>query len=181
MSRIGKKPIFIPDNVKIKIFDNEISIKGNLGSLSQRISRNLELSLRNKKLIITRNQEDKKSKSLHGLYRVIIQNMIIGVTTGFMKELELVGVGYRASYKENILDLNLGYSHNIMVQIPEDIFLEIKSEKGKNTVLILKSYNKQLLGIIAAKIRSFRIPEPYKGKGIRYLKEEVRKKVGKSA
>ncbi|ACY40273.1 50S ribosomal protein L6 [Blattabacterium sp. (Blattella germanica) str. Bge] len=181
MSRIGKKPIPIPENVNIKIFDNKILVKGNLGSLSQEISKKLEFSLKKDLLIITRIQEDKESKSLHGLYRVLINNMIIGVTKGFIKELELVGIGYRASYKENILELNLGFSHNIMMQIPEEIYVEIKSEKSKNPILVLKSYDKQLLGIVSAKIRSFRIPDPYKGKGIRYLGEEIRKKAGKSA
>ncbi|WP_185859101.1 50S ribosomal protein L6 [Blattabacterium cuenoti] len=181
MSRIGKKPIFIPENVNVKIFDNKILVKGILGSLSQKISKKLKFIFHENQLIITRNQKDKESKSLHGLYRVLINNMIVGVTKGFMKELELVGIGYRASYKENILDLNLGFSHNIMMQIPEEVHIEIESEKGKNTILILKSHDKQLLGMISAKIRSLRVPEPYKGKGIRYLKEEVRRKSGKSA
>ncbi|WP_185853140.1 50S ribosomal protein L6 [Blattabacterium cuenoti] len=183
MSRIGKKPIFIPENVDVKILDNKILVKGILGSLSQEISNKLQLNLHKNQLIIIRNQKDKDkdSKSLHGLYRVLINNMIIGVTKGFIKELELVGIGYRATYNENILDLNLGFSHNIMMQIPEEVHINIKSEKGKNSILILKSHDKQLLGMIAAKIRSFRVPDPYKGKGIRYLKEKVRKKAGKSA
>ncbi|WP_185872023.1 50S ribosomal protein L6 [Blattabacterium cuenoti] len=181
MSRIGKKPILIPENVNIKIIDKKILVEGSLGSLIQKISKKIKLNLNENQLIITRYQEDKTSKSLHGLYRVLIKNMIIGVTKGFIKELELVGIGYRASYNEDILDLNLGFSHNIMMQIPKEIDIKIKSEKGKNTILVLKSYDKQLLGIIAAKIRSFRVPEPYKGKGIKYLKEKIRRKVGKSA
>ncbi|WP_185861074.1 50S ribosomal protein L6 [Blattabacterium cuenoti] len=181
MSRIGKKPIFIPEDVNIEIFDQNILVKGSLGSLSQKISEGFQLNLNGNKLLITKNQENKKYKSLHGLYHMLIKNMIIGVTKGFQKKLELVGIGYRAFYNESILDLSLGFSHNIMMQIPEEINIKIESEKAKNTIIILKSYDKQLLGIIAAKIRSFRTPEPYKGKGIRYFGEEVRRKAGKSA
>jgi ribosomal protein L6, bacterial type len=183
MSRIGKKPIFIPKDVNIKIIDNEIIVKGSLGNLSIKISKKFQLNLNENRLLIIRNHEDKKYKSLHGLYNVLINNMIIGVTKGFQKKLELVGIGYRASYNynEGILDLNLGFSHNIMMQLPKEVNIEIQSEKTKNTIIILKSYDKQLLGIIAAKIRSFRMPEPYKGKGIRYFGEEVRRKTGKSA
>ncbi|WP_185869414.1 50S ribosomal protein L6 [Blattabacterium cuenoti] len=181
MSRIGKKPILIPDNVELKIINDKISVKGNLGILYQKISKKLHFNLYEKKILITRNKENKESKSLHGLYHVLIKNMIIGVTKGFQKKLELVGVGYRATYNEKILDLNLGFSHNIMLQLSKEIDIEIKSEKGKNTIIILKSYDKQLLGIVAAKIRSFRIPEPYKGKGVKYLKEIIYRKAGKSA
>ncbi|AGW86022.1 50S ribosomal protein L6 [Blattabacterium sp. (Nauphoeta cinerea)] len=181
MSRIGKKPILIPKNVDVKIIDHEIFVKGFLGSLSQKISKEFQLNLEKNQLFIIRNHENKKCKSLHGLYHVLVKNMIIGVSKGFYKKLELVGIGYRASYKEEILDLNLGFSHNIMMQIPKEIDIKIQSEKGKNFIIILKSYDKQLLGIIASKIRSFRVPEPYKGKGIRYFGEEVRRKAGKSA
>ncbi|WP_185866946.1 50S ribosomal protein L6 [Blattabacterium cuenoti] len=181
MSRIAKKPIFIPKDVSIKIINNEILVKGPLGNLIQKISKGFQFNLNENHLSIIRNQEDKKSRSLHGLYYILIKNMITGVTKGFEKKLELVGVGYRAFYNEKILDLNLGFSHNIMIQLPEEINIEIQSEKGRNPIIILKSYDKQLLGLIAAKIRSFRVPEPYKGKGIRYLGEEVRKKAGKSA
>lgn len=181
MSRIGKKPIFIPDDVEIKIINNEISIKGNLGILKEKVSKEIKLRLSENKLFILRSEETKKVKSLHGLYRVLIKNMIIGVTMGFKKKLELVGIGYKASYNNDILDLNLGFSHSIMMQLPKEIIVNINIEKGKNPVIILKSCNKQLLGIIAAKIRSLRIPEPYKGKGVRYLGEEVRRKAGKSA
>lgn len=181
MSRIGKKPIFIPDKVEVNIINDEVSIKGNLGILKEKISKEIELKISENKLFILRNEETKKVKSLHGLYRVLIKNMIIGVTIGFKKELELVGIGYKASYENNILDLNLGFSHNIMMQLPKEIIINISVEKGKNPIIILKSCNKQLLGIIAAKIRSLRKPEPYKGKGVRYLGEEVRRKAGKSA
>ncbi|WP_341652416.1 50S ribosomal protein L6 [Blattabacterium cuenoti] len=181
MSRIGKKPICIPKKVNLKIIDHEVFVTGLLGKLSQKISKEFRLNLDHNQLFIIRNQDDKKSKSLHGLYYVLIKNMIIGVSKGFQKKLELVGIGYRAYYNGGILDLNLGFSHNIMMQLPKEISVEIQSEKGKNSIVILKSYDKQLLGIIAAKIRSFRVPEPYKGKGIRYFGEEVRRKAGKSA
>ncbi|WP_185863049.1 50S ribosomal protein L6 [Blattabacterium cuenoti] len=181
MSRIGKKSISIPKNVYVKIIDHEIFVKGFLGSLSQKISKEFQFNLKENQLFIIRNNDSKKCKSLHGLYHVLVNNMIIGVSEGFHKKLELVGVGYRASYKEDILDLNLGYSHNIMMQIPKEIDIKIQSEKGKNFIIILKSYDKQLLGIMSAKIRSLREPEPYKGKGIRYFGEEVRRKAGKSA
>ncbi|WP_185858332.1 50S ribosomal protein L6 [Blattabacterium cuenoti] len=183
MSRIGKKYIYIPENVKVTIIENKISVKGILGSFNQIIPNQLQLRLQKNQLLVCRNKEDKKSKSLHGLYRVLINNMMIGVTYGFFKKLELVGVGYKANYndKEKILDLNLGFSHNIMLQLPEEIDIEIESEKGKNYIIILKSHDKQLLGIVSEKIRSFRKPEPYKGKGVRYFGEIIRRKSGKSA
>ncbi|WP_185864278.1 50S ribosomal protein L6 [Blattabacterium cuenoti] len=182
MSRIGKKPILIPSNVKITITNCEILIKGNLGILKQKIPKYIKLHVSNKQLEILRTKNTKVVKSLHGLYRVLINNMIIGVSIGFQKKLELVGIGYRATcIDNNVLDLNLGFSHNIMIQLPENILIDIKIEKGKNTIIILKSCDKQLLGIIASKIRSFRKPEPYKGKGIRYLGENIRRKTGKSA
>ncbi|WP_185851391.1 50S ribosomal protein L6 [Blattabacterium cuenoti] len=183
MSRIGNNPIHFPENVEIKILNNEIFIKGKLGSLDLKISDKIKLVFheKNRKLVLTRKKEDKKSKSLHGLYRVLINNMVIGVSKGFKKELELVGIGYRVSSNGGILELNLGFSHNIMMKIPKEILIETKIEKGKNPILILKSYDKQLLGMIAAKIKSFRKPEPYKGKGVRYLKEDIRRKTGKSA
>lgn len=181
MSRIGKIPVSIPENVNLKIIGHKIIIKGELGVLSQEISDKIKLTVQEGKLYLKRTQEDKKSKSLHGLYRVLIYNMIKGVSKGFKKELELVGIGYRVTFHGEILELNLGFSHNIMIQIPKEICMETKTKKGKNPILILKSHDKQLLGLMAAKIRSFRKPEPYKGKGVRYLKEEVRRKAGKSA
>ncbi|WP_185850804.1 50S ribosomal protein L6 [Blattabacterium cuenoti] len=182
MSKIGKIPIFIPKDLNIKIDKNLIIVKGKLGVLNLKIPEEIKLLIDNNKLYLTRNIESKKIKSLHGLYRVLIFNMIQGVTKGFKKELELVGVGYRAINRDNnILELNLGFSHSIMIQIPKEISVDIKTEKGSNFILLLKSYNKQLLGLVAAKIRSFRKPEPYKGKGIRYLKEEIRRKEGKTA
>ncbi|AGD98154.1 large subunit ribosomal protein L6 [Blattabacterium sp. (Blatta orientalis) str. Tarazona] len=181
MSRIGKIPIYIPENVNLRIIGNKIIVKGELGVLNQEISDKIKLTIQKGKLNLRRTQEDKKSKSLHGLYRVLIYNMIKGVSKGFKKKLELVGIGYRVTFHGEILELNLGFSHNIMIQIPKEICIETKTEKGKNPILILKSHDKQLLGLISAKIRSFRKPEPYKGKGVRYLKEEVRRKAGKSA
>ncbi|WP_185855338.1 50S ribosomal protein L6 [Blattabacterium cuenoti] len=181
MSRIGKKLILIPENVKLKIVDNKIFVNGKLGNLVQKISDKIKININNNKLSVSRNKEDKISKSLHGLYNVLIKNMIIGVSIGFKKELELVGIGYKANIKENnILDMNLGFSHNIMLQLPKEILVDIKLYKGKNTIIILKSYDKQLLGIVASKIRSFRAPEPYKGKGVRFIGEEIRRKTGKS-
>ncbi|WP_185864848.1 50S ribosomal protein L6 [Blattabacterium cuenoti] len=183
MSRIGNKPILIPDEINLEKNNNIIVIKGKLGVIKEEIDEKLNLIIKDNYLYISRKNNDKISKSIHGLYRVLINNMIIGVTLGFIKELELVGVGYRAEYflSNRILNMNLGFSHDIMIQVPQEIELNIKSKKGKNTILILKSYNKQLLGIFSAKIRSFRVPEPYKGKGIRYLGEEIRRKAGKSA
>ncbi|AWU39803.1 50S ribosomal protein L6 [Blattabacterium punctulatus] len=183
MSRIGRIPISIPKDVYINIIDNDnkIIIKGKLGILSQKFSEKIKIIFKNDKLFLSRIKEDKKTKSLHGLYRVLINNMVKGVTNGFQKELELVGIGYRVSYYEEILEFNLGFSHKIMMKIPKEIRAEIKINKGKNPILILKSYDKQLLGMIASKIRSLRVPEPYKGKGIKYLKESIRKKTGKSA
>ncbi|WP_113738547.1 50S ribosomal protein L6 [Blattabacterium clevelandi] len=182
MSRIGKIPISIPKDVSVNIIDNKIIIKGKLGILSQTFSEKIKIIFKNDQLFLSRIQEDKKTKSLHGLYRVLIDNMVKGVTNGFQKELELVGIGYRVSYyEEKILEFNLGFSHKIMMKIPKEIYVEIKIKKGKNPILTLKSYDKQLLGMIASKIRSLRVPEPYKGKGIKYLKEFIRKKTGKSA
>ncbi|AWU44004.1 50S ribosomal protein L6 [Blattabacterium sp. (Cryptocercus kyebangensis)] len=181
MSRIGKIPISIPKDVHVNIIDNKIIIKGKLGILSQKISEKVKIIFKDDKLFLSRIQEDKKTKSLHGLYRILIDNMVKGVSNGFQKELELVGIGYRVSYYGEILEFNLGFSHKIMMKIPKEIYAEVRIEKGKNTILILKSYDKQLLGMIASKIRSLRKPEPYKGKGIKYLKEYIRRKAGKSA
>ncbi|AGC66926.1 50S ribosomal protein L6 [Candidatus Uzinura diaspidicola str. ASNER] len=183
MSRIGKKPISIPLGITLEIKNHTIIVHGPLGVLSQRISSRLQLEFKKnnqeiKLKIFTFSKED---RSLHGLYRSLIQNMFVGVTQGFTKELELVGVGYRVSIQGQRLEITLGLSHNIIMETPTEIKMETKSEKGKNSIIILKSHNKQLLGSVAAKIRSFKKPDPYQGKGIRYIGEEVRKKVGKSA
>ncbi len=183
ISRIGKIPILIPIGVTLVIKNHTIIVSGPLGELSQRISSRLQLEVKKnnqeiKLKIFTISKED---RSLHGLYRSLIQNMFIGVTQGFTKELEVVGVGYRVVIQGQRLEITLGFSHNIIMETPTEIKMETKSEKGKNPIIILKSHNKQLLGIVAAKIRSFKKPDLYQGKGIRYLGEEVRKKVGKSA
>ncbi|WP_185877716.1 50S ribosomal protein L6 [Blattabacterium cuenoti] len=183
MSRIGNQPIIIPNNINLKFFKNVLTVKGDLGTLHQKISNKIKINISNNILRVDKKFENKKSRSLHGLYRVLINNMIVGVSLGFKKELELIGVGYKATYliDNKILDLNLGYSHNIMIKIPIEVNLKIRSEKGKNYIITLTSYDKQLLGILSCRIRSLRPPEPYKGKGVRFLNEIVRKKVGKSA
>ncbi|WP_185882749.1 50S ribosomal protein L6 [Blattabacterium cuenoti] len=183
MSRIGKIPIIIPKNVDVEIVDKKIFVKGGLGTLKSDIIPNvLKINILDRKLFVIRNKEDKKSKSLHGLFRVLIHNMMVGVSKGFLKKLELIGIGYRVNVIENnILEMNLGFSHNIMIQLPKEIGVQIKSDKGRNFIIILKSHDKQLLGTVAYKIRSLRTPEPYKGKGVRYVGEEVRRKTGKSA
>lgn len=182
MSRIGKIPIIIPDNVYVFILDNnKVVVKGPLGELSQDIIGNFQLKIENKKFFIKRKSEKKKEKSLHGLYRMLIHNMIIGVSIGFKKELEIIGVGYRVSNKDRRIEFHLGYSHNIIIEYPNEIKINLILEKGKNLRIVLFSCDKQLLGIFAAKIRSLKKPEPYKGKGIRYLNEKIIRKVGKSA
>lgn len=183
MSRIGKVPIKIPIGVTLEIKNHTLIVHGPLGELSQRISSRLQLEVnRNnqeiKLKIFTKSKDD---HSLHGLYRSLIRNMFVGVTQGFTKELELVGIGYKVTVQGQRLEITLGFSHNIIMETPMEIKIETKSEKSKNTIMILKSHNKQLLGMVAAKIRSFRKPDVYQGKGIRYIGEEVRKKVGKSA
>ncbi|WGH27826.1 MAG: 50S ribosomal protein L6 [Candidatus Bostrichicola ureolyticus] len=183
MSRIGKIPILIPKEVILKIENEKIIIKGPLGELYQSFSnKNIEIVNKNNYLFINNKAlNEKNGRSMHGLYRVLINNMIIGVTKGFKKILEIVGIGYKASNKGQFLELSLGYSHNIMIKCPDEIKIDTKNEKGKNPLIILSSYDKQLLGIVADKIRSFRKPEPYKGKGIRYLGENIIRKTGKSA
>lgn len=184
MSRIGNIPVLIPNNVFVKKQDNIIYINGPLGKLNKKIIGDINIIINNNNIIVKRKHNDKKNRALHGLYRMLIYNMIKGVYNGFKKKLELIGVGFRANINKNnsqILDLNIGYSHNIIIKLPKSITLEVKMEKNKNTQIILKSYDKQLLGIVAAKIRSLRKPDPYKGKGIRYINEYVIKKTGKSA
>jgi large subunit ribosomal protein L6 len=170
MSRIGNNPISVPEGVTIDIADSVITVKGKLGELTQEYSG------------VIFNIEDKKEhKAKHGLYRALVNNMIYGVTQGWTKELELVGVGYRASNQGNKLDMALGFSHNIVLNIAPEVKVETVSEKGKNPIIKLTSFDKQLVGQVAAKIRGFRKPEPYKGKGIKFVGEEIRRKAGKSA
>jgi large subunit ribosomal protein L6 len=180
MSRIGKNPISIPAGVTVEVNDNIITVKGKLGQLSQEYS---DVTVKIEEGVITfeRPSDQKDHRAKHGLYRSLVNNMITGVSTGFTKELELVGVGYRASNAGQKLDLALGFSHNIILEVAPEVKLETISEKGKNPIVKLTSHDKQLLGAVAAKIRGFRRPEPYKGKGVKFVGEVLRRKAGKSA
>tara|TARA_R110000823_G_scaffold167341_1_gene299382 strand:- start:177 stop:719 length:543 start_codon:yes stop_codon:yes gene_type:complete len=180
MSRIGNNPIAIPEGVTIEINDNIISVKGKLGELTQEFS-DVAVKVEDGQAWVTRPSDSKDHKAKHGLYRSLITNMVEGVSKGWTKELELVGVGYRASNQGQKLDLALGFSHNIVFNLAPEVKVETISEKGKNPIVKLTSYDKQLVGHIAAKIRSFRRPEPYKGKGIKFVGEILRRKAGKSA
>ena len=180
MSRIGNNPITIPEGVTIDIQSSQVVVKGKLGELTQEYS-DVEIKIEDNTLTISRPSERKSVKSKHGLYRALIANMVEGVTQGFTKELELVGVGYRASNQGQKLDLALGFSHNILLDIAPEVKIETISEKGKNPIIKLTSHDKQLVGFVAAKIRSFRKPEHYKGKGIKFVGEQIRRKAGKSA
>jgi len=180
MSRIGNNPITIPEGVTVDIQPTQVVVKGKLGELTQEYSE-IELKIEDNVLTVLRPTEKKSVKSKHGLYRALIANMVEGVSTGFTKELELVGVGYRASNQGQKLDLALGFSHNIILDIAPEVKIETISEKGKNPIVKLTSHDKQLVGFVAAKIRSFRKPEPYKGKGIKFVGEQIRRKAGKSA
>jgi large subunit ribosomal protein L6 len=180
MSRIGKNPISIPAGVTVEVNDNIITVKGKLGQLTQEYS---DVTVKIEEGVITfeRPSDHKDHRAKHGLYRSLVNNMIVGVSEGFTKELELVGVGYRASNQGQKLDLALGFSHNIILEVAPEVKLETISEKGKNPIVKLTSFDKQLLGAIAAKIRGFRKPEPYKGKGVKFVGEVLRRKAGKSA
>ncbi|MEJ2161971.1 MAG: 50S ribosomal protein L6 [Robiginitalea sp.] len=180
MSRIGNNPIAIPEGATVEVADNLITVKGKLGELRQEYS-DVEVSVADGQVIVKRHSENKSHKAKHGLYRSLIANMILGVTQGWTKELELVGVGYRANNQGQKLDLALGMSHNIVIEIAPEVKIETISEKGKNPIIKLTSYDKQLVGQVAAKIRSFRKPEPYKGKGVKFVGEQIRRKAGKSA
>lgn len=180
MSRIGKNPIVIPASVTVEVNEGVVTAKGKLGQLTQDFS-DVSVKIENGQVIVERSSDHKDHRSKHGLYRALISNMINGVSTGFTKELELVGVGYRASNQGQKLDLALGFSHNIVLEIAPEVKLETISEKGKNPIVKLTSHDKQLLGQVAAKIRGFRRPEPYKGKGVKFVGEVLRRKAGKSA
>ncbi|MGF1558279.1 MAG: 50S ribosomal protein L6 [Flavobacteriaceae bacterium] len=180
MSRIGNNPIAIPAGVTVDITDNWVTVKGRLGELKQEYSE-VTIKLENGQAWVTRPSDSKEHKAKHGLYRSLILNMIEGVSKGWTKELELVGVGYRASNQGQKLDLALGFSHNIVFDLAPEVKVETISEKGKNPIVKLTSHDKQLVGQIAAKIRGFRKPEPYKGKGIKFVGEQLRRKAGKSA
>ena len=182
MSRIGKLPIKMPQGVSLTVNpDNSVNVKGPKGELQQKVNPDIRVEIQDGEVIITRPTEQKRHKALHGLYRSLINNMVHGVSTGYKIEMEVVGVGYKAEAKGQILELSLGYSHDIHFQIPDDVKVETKTERRSNPVITLTSTNKQLIGQIAAKIRSFRAPEPYKGKGIKFVGEQLRKKAGKSA
>jgi large subunit ribosomal protein L6 len=180
MSRIGNNPISVPEDVTIDVTENVISVKGKLGEIQQDFSGVL-IKIDNGIITVERASESKENKSKHGLYRALINNMVIGVSKGWTKELELVGVGYRAKAQGQKLDLAVGFSHNIVMNLAQEIKIETISEKGENPRIKLTSFDKQLVGQVAAKIRSFRKPEPYKGKGIKYVGEYIRRKAGKSA
>ena len=182
MSRIGKLPIKVPEGVEINISDdNVVSVKGKLGELQQQLNKAMTLKLEDGTLTIDRPSESKEHKSLHGLSRALINNMVIGVSEGYTTEQELVGVGYKASAQGQVLELALGYSHSIFLELPGEVKIETITERGKNPRIVLKSHDKQLIGQVAAKIRSFRKPEPYKGKGILFKGEQIRRKAGKAA
>lgn len=182
MSRIGKAPISIPAGVTISVSEtNTVTVKGLKGELTQDVDTDIKISQEEGNLIVSRPTEQKRHKALHGLYRSLINNMVIGVTEGYKLQQELVGVGYRATNVGNTLDMVLGYSHHYVFELPKEIKVETTAEKGKNPTIILESIDKQLLGQVAAKIRSLRAPEPYKGKGIKFVGEVLRRKAGKSA
>lgn len=181
MSRIGKNPIVVPKGVEVKFDNNRITVKGSKGELFQEIDPSIEVSIDDDIITFKRTSEIPEFRSKHGLYRALTQNMIVGVSEGFKKELEVVGVGYRANTDGQKLELALGYSHAIILEVPAEVKITTVTEKGKAPVVTMESYDKQLLGQVAAKIRSFRKPEPYKGKGIKFVGEELRRKAGKSA
>lgn len=181
MSRIGKKPLSVPSGVTITIDKNLVTVKGPKGELRQDIDPDIKVSLDGSVLTVERPTEQKRHKAMHGLYRALIANMVEGVSNGYKAELELVGVGYKATHQGNILELNLGYSHNIFMELPAEVKLNTETPKGKNPSITLESIDKQLIGQVAAKIRSLRKVEPYKGKGVRFVGEKVRRKAGKTA
>lgn len=181
MSRIGKLPIAIPSGVDVNIAGTTVTVKGKLGTLTQTVDADINVKVEDGKVLVTRPTDQKRHRALHGLYRSLIANMVKGVSEGYKTEQELVGVGYRASNKGQLLELALGYSHNIVFELPAEIKITTASEKGQNPKVTLESFDKQLLGMVAAKIRSLRKPEPYKGKGIKFSGEILRRKAGKSA
>jgi large subunit ribosomal protein L6 len=182
MSRIGKKVIEIPAGVTIKVnASNEVTVKGPKGELTEVIDRDITVNIEGNTVTFARPTDQIRHRAMHGLYRSLVNNMVVGVTEGFKKELELVGVGYKATNTGNLLDLSLGYSHNILLEVPSELKVVTVTEKGKNPIITLESSDKQLLGAVCAKIRSLRKPEPYKGKGVKFVGEVLRRKAGKSA
>jgi large subunit ribosomal protein L6 len=182
MSRIGKLPVNLPKGVTVNVSDtNLVSVKGPLGELTQAVDKDLKVEVVGNEVILSRPTESKNHKSLHGLYRALIHNMVVGVSEGYKKELELVGVGYRAEAKGQNLEMSLGFSHEVILQLPNEVKVETKTERRANPIITLTCIDKQLIGHVAAKIRSLRPPEPYKGKGIKFVGEQLRRKAGKSA
>ena len=182
MSRIGNAPITVPEGVEVNISaENQVYVKGKLGELTQEVNPLIKIALENNTITLSRPNDEKETRSLHGLYRSLLFNMIFGVSEGFVVEQELVGVGYRAKAQGQNLELSLGYSHPIIFQLPKEVKLTATTEKGKNPLIKLESFDKQLIGQVAAKIRSFRKPEPYKGKGVLFKGEVIRRKAGKTA
>lgn len=181
MSRIGKAPIEIPAGVTVKVENDVVTVKGAKGELSQKVNPDLDIKVEDGKVVITRPTDGREHRAQHGLYRALINNMVVGVSTGYRKEMELVGVGYRATSDGQVLELSLGFSHAIYIKLPKEVKVEAKTERNKNPLIILESSDKQLLGQVCAKIRSLRKPEPYKGKGIKFVGEIIRRKSGKSA
>ena len=181
MSRIGKAPIEIPAGVTVQVKDHVVTVKGPKGELSQEINPAITVEQEGNHLEVKRPDDTRENRAMHGLYRALIHNMVTGVSTGYKKELELVGVGYRANATGQVLELSLGYSHAIYIKLPPEVKVEAKTERNKNPLIILESSDKQLLGQVCAKIRSLRKPEPYKGKGIKFVGEVIRRKSGKSA
>jgi large subunit ribosomal protein L6 len=181
MSRIGKKPVSIPKGVTITVKDSVVTVKGPKGELSQEIDRDITIEITETELIVSRPTEQIRHRAMHGLYRSLIANLVKGVTEGYKKELELVGVGFKAANQGNILDLALGYSHNIIFEVPKELKVATTTEKGQNPKIFLEGSDKQLIGAVAAKLRSLRKPEPYKGKGVKYSDEIIRRKAGKAA
>jgi large subunit ribosomal protein L6 len=182
MSRIGKQPVVIPAGVTATVGkDNVLTVKGPKGELKQNIDRDITVEIKDNAINFTRPTDQIRHRAMHGLYRALVANLVKGVTEGFKKNLELVGVGYKASSQGNILDLSLGYSHNIIFEIPKELKVATSQEKGENPKIALEGIDKQLLGQVAAKLRSLRKPEPYKGKGVKYVGEVIRRKAGKAA
>ena len=181
MSRIGKLPIAIPAGVTVTLKDDVVTVKGPKGELSQYVNPLITVTVEGNEVIVSRSSDEKQERAFHGLYRALINNMVVGVSEGYKKELELVGVGYRVSNTGNVMELALGFTHPIFMVLPAEIKVETKTERNKNPLITLESCDKQLLGAVCAKIRSFRKPEPYKGKGVKFVGEVIRRKSGKSA
>ena len=181
MSRIGKLPIAIPAGVTVTLKDDVVTVKGPKGELSQYVNPLITVTISDNEIVVSRSSDEKQERAFHGLYRALINNMVVGVSEGYKAELELVGVGYRVSNTGNVMELALGFTHPIFMVLPAEIKVETKTERNKNPLITLESCDKQLLGAVCAKIRSFRKPEPYKGKGVKFVGEVIRRKSGKSA